>query len=115
MCKKTCRTSKINKKARSEFFKEFKIEEDYHRSPKQRFMHIICFILPIIFTFTGFFCSSFIWNLISTEEAPEIFKFLVCIIIFSATNLFMFVKTRNTNPTMRIRVSSKSLDSNQSE
>lgn len=109
MSKEDYRTRKINRK---EFFNNFKIEEDYHRSPKQRALHIICFILPILFAFLGFFISNYIWNLFYDTETPELFKFAISIVMFLIPCVIIFVKTRNTNPTMRIRVSDKTNNSN---
>jgi len=111
MLKKNCRTAKINKLNRKEFFKNFVIEEDYHRSPKQRVLHIICFVLPVLFAFIGFFISSPIWNLFSDDVTPELFKFMISFLLFLISIIIIFVKTRNTNPTMRIRVSDKESDS----
>lgn len=108
MSKEDRRIRKINRK---EFFKQFKIEEDYHRSPKQRVLHIICFVLPILFAFIGFFISTPIWKLFTQNAAPELFKFLVSVFMFAVPIIIIFVKTRNTNPTMRIRVSDKESDS----
>lgn len=97
----------MKKQNRNDFFKQFKIEEDYHRSPKQRALHIICFVTPVITAFLGYFLSYPVWNHFSQKEIPEIFKFAFSVVFFAIPIVIIFVKTRNTNPTMRIRVSDK--------
>ncbi len=93
----------INNKIFQEL-KNLKFEEDYHRSPLQRLLHIFCFIAPILGAFAGFFIANPLWQLLKKENAPEVFKFLISLLGFLIPLIIIFVKTRNTNPLMKIRV-----------
>lgn len=95
--------------------KEFIIEKDLKRTWRQKVFHTLCLIIPIISAFAGYFLSPFIYTaifkqdgeLLDARKIPEIAKFLITLIFFIIPSVVIFVKSRNTNPIMRIRVSSK--------
>ncbi len=85
----------------------FLVENKFNKSIIQNIIHILCLILPIAFTFLGYFVSDFIWKFIlqNQNEATEIFKFGVSICFFCVSGLIVFVTTRNTEHIINIRVS----------
>jgi len=103
MCKKNKRTGKINLNLKN---LNFRIEEDYHRSPLQRFLHILCFITPVVFAFIGYLISESVWNFLSDEIVPENFRFALSITLFLISITVIFIRTRSVNPTMKMRTRS---------
>lgn len=95
--------------------KEFIIEKDLKRTWKQKILHTLCLIIPIISAFAGYYLSPFIFSVIfqgdgeelDVKQISETAKFLVTLIFFAIPSIIIFVKSRNTNPIMKIRVSSK--------
>ena len=104
MRKENSSNQKINTNQIFKDLKNLKFEEDYHRSPLQRLLHIFCFLLPPAGAFAGYFLSYPLWNLFRNENTPEIFKFIISLIGFFIPLTIVFVITRNTNPHMKIRV-----------
>jgi len=85
----------------------FLVENKFNKSIAKNIIHILCLILPVAFTFLGYFVSDFIWNNIlqNQNEPTEIFKFIVSICFFCVSSLIVFVTTRNTEHIINIRVS----------
>lgn len=88
-------------------------EKNFRSTWLQRIGKILCLFIPIGAAFAGYFLSNPLWKLIKKEEVeslsptPELFKFALSILLFAATTLVIFFKTRNTNPIMKIRVLTK--------
>lgn len=95
MRKKIERNGKIN---------PFHIKREYHRTPKKRLLHIICFLSPVAATFIGFSFSEPLWAKITARSCPEVFKFLFSLLFFIVVSIIIFLKTRNTNPTMKMEI-----------
>lgn len=87
--------------------KEVILENDNKFSAIQCIINILCLITPVAFAFLGFFVSPWIYAFFSkTESQPsELFKFIVSLVFFAISALIIFLKTRNTNPYIKIRVS----------
>lgn len=96
-------------KIKNNFFYDF-LRED-KKTIKQKIIHLLCFLLPVVSAFAGCFISPFIWSLFSEKNTPEWFKFIITLIFFAIPVVIIFVKTRNANPVMKIRV----LDKNSEE
>lgn len=80
-------------------------EKDYKRNIRQKITHTLCLILPIGGAFLGYFLADPFWKLFSKDSSiPELWKFLCSILLFSIICILVYVKTRNTNPIIKIRV-----------
>lgn len=83
-------------------------EKNYKRNLYQKITHTLCLILPIVAAFLGYFLATPLLVLITNEESiPELWKFLCSLALFSIICFIVYVKTRNTNPIIRIRVFKK--------
>lgn len=89
-------------KIKNNFFYNF-LRED-KKTIKQRIINLICFVTPVITAFAGCLLSPIIWSIFSKKEVPEFFKFGCSIVFFVIPVVIIFVKTRNANPIMKIRV-----------
>ena len=93
--------------------KEFIIEKDLKRTWKQKIGHTLCLLIPIASAFAGYYLSPAITAFLAGSELsdgynpPEAAKFAITLVFFAVPSLIIFVKSRNTNPIMQIRVSSK--------
>lgn len=90
-----------------EHIKEFIIEKDLRRTWKQKIFHTLCLLIPIAAAFTGNALSDKIMQCLKNAPATEIQKFIITLVFFLIPSAVIFVKSRNTNPIMKIRVSSK--------
>ncbi|MCR5284489.1 MAG: hypothetical protein K6D95_02725 [Treponema sp.] len=79
------------------------VKKDFHRSSRQRILHTIYLILPIIMAFLGYYSSTPLWELLKKEKAvPEVFKFFCTAALFLITSIIIFIITRKSNPVMKI-------------
>lgn len=82
------------------------IKNDFHRTNKQRILHTIYLISPIIFSFGAYFLSSPVWTFFTKKTVvPEIFKFLCTTVIFLLNCFVIFFITRKIHPIMKITIS----------
>lgn len=70
-------------------------------------VHFVYLLLPVAMAFLGYFCSSAIWDWLFADlgVCPQWFSFVVSLSFFAVICVVILVKTRNTNPVHRIRVS----------
>lgn len=84
------------------------VEKNRLYSFAQGVLHIVCLVVPVATAFAGYFCSSLLWKIFNTDKiCPEWFKFIISLVFFAIFAAIIFVKSRNTNPVIRIRVSEK--------
>lgn len=84
------------------------IEKNFHRSNKQRILHILCLFIPIGAAFGGYFIATPLWSLLSQETpVPEYFKFISSIVVFAIPTILIFILTRKENPIMKMGIFTK--------
>lgn len=89
------------------------VEKESLYTIKNGIMHFLCLIVPVAAAFIGYFASEPVWTLMKKElPCPQWFCFLCSMILFIISVVIIFVKTRNTNSIIRIRVSKKITESN---
>lgn len=95
MCKKNKGDKKImsNEVTESEETKII-IEKDIYKTKKQRILHFLCLLLPIIGAFAGYF--------LAPAKTSEIGKFLLSVLCFSIPALIIFICTRKETPIIKI-------------
>lgn len=104
-----CPEAQGNRKKMTE---EFIIEKQLQRTWIQRIEHTICLLFPIAGSFLGYFLSPVIYKTVFSQKTdavatPELFRFFTVVCFFLITSFIVFVKTRNTNPIIKIRVLNK--------
>ena len=96
--------------------KGFIIEKNLHRTWKERLFHTLCLIIPIFSTFLGYYLSPVIYSLVKKSSGttnaealivPETVKLFITLIFFLVPVIIIFVTSRNTNPIMKISVTSE--------
>ena len=93
--------------------KEFIIEKDLRRTWKQKIGHTLCLLIPIASAFAGYYLSPAITAFLTGSKLEDGYnpqestKFALTLVFFAIPSIILFVKSRNTNPIMKIRVSSK--------
>lgn len=84
------------------------VEKNFHRSTKQRILHILCLFIPIAAAFSGYYLATPLWSLFSqSTTVPEYFKFISSLVIFAIPTILIFILTRKENPIMRISIFNK--------
>lgn len=73
----------------------------------------LCLLFPIGIAFAGYFASEFVWKHFTSEPITEFFKFAFSGILFVIASFILFLKTRNANPLIQIRVSEQEINSSE--
>ena len=85
----------------------YNVENDDKFTVIRYIVNILCLITPVVFAFLGYFLSPLIYSVLFNENllVSEIFKFICSLTFFAISSLVIYLKSRNTNPYIKIRVS----------